>query len=652
MLAGLGAGPLGTALGQGPIETGTIPSLTPPADDGDSVRIRSRLVSQFGPVVPGQRFLLALELEIAPNYHLYANPKQGEFGLDTEVIIPASRYFRFGRVAYPAGREYIDEKNDGARNHIYEGRTVIYIPVQAVASVGVDLPGREELTFRLRGLTCSQGSCELWRDQVVLALDLAPAGTASTPREPELFAGLDLSGFDWNPVTDGTGGDSTAAQPPPESSVPAGPDGTASLEIPAYRPREFQGTGLGADDWLTPILLALAAGVLLNLMPCVLPVIPLKILSLIQQSQADTGGDRFKAIKLSLVFSAGILLVFVGLAVVMGVFKILYGQQFQSVAFKLVMLAIVYVLALSMLGLFEVVLPGRLTNIQVVRKGYVGALGMGILATLLATPCSAPLLGPVLAWSLAKPLAVTVGVFIMVGVGMAAPYVVLTAFPRLLRRLPKAGAWMVRLKQALGFVMLAVAAYLIFLFEPGWHVPLVMFCVVLALALWLGMQVVNFAAPAGRRRLARAAALLLVGLGGLYLYASVRTTPAADKEKFSLADLLAAHERGQGVFVEFTADWCPNCKYVEKTVLNRAAFRERLAATNTRLLIADWTRFDPDITRLLNELGSKSIPFAAVFPGGIDYLEPIVLRDIYTLDTALQALDRTRPKADAARSGS
>jgi thiol:disulfide interchange protein len=291
-----------------------------------------------------------------------------------------------------------------------------------------------------------------------------------------------------------------------------------------------------------------------------------------------------------------------------------------------------------MLGLFEIVLPGKVTNIQIVRKGYIGALGMGVLATLLATPCSAPLLGPVLTWALSQPTTVTVVVFIVVGIGMAAPYVILTAFPKLLHRIPKAGTWMIRLKQGLGFVMLGVAAYLIFLFPAGWHLPLIIFCLLLTLAIWLSWQVVNYASSSGHKIWARVIALILIGLGGILL---ARTRPDVQEEttqNWLVAELVPLHQEGKNVMVEFTADWCPNCKYVEKTVLKREAFREKLKEKNTKLIIADLTHKDPAITEVLEKLGSKSIPFTAVFPGN-DYLRPIVLRDIYTLDTVLDVLD-------------
>ena len=385
----------------------------------------------------------------------------------------------------------------------------------------------------------------------------------------------------------------------------------------------------------------LVAGFLLNLMPCVLPVIPLKVLSIIQQSQTEAAsGDRFKAVKLALVFSAGILLVFVGLAVLMSVFKILYGQQFQSNGFKLVMLVIIYGLSLSMFGMFEIVIPGRISNVAVVKEGYLGALAMGVLATLLATPCSAPLLGPVLAWSLSKDLAVTVAVFLVVGIGMSSPYVLLTAFPKLLHRVPKAGNWMIRLKQGLGFVMLGVSVYLIFLFPGHWHFALIVFCLLLAFGVWLGMVVVNFSSPAGKRRVARILALAVIAVGGWYVYSTAGAEVEDHGAEVSWQDQKQqALWAGKNVMVEFTADWCPNCKAVELAVLKRQAFVEKLEQTNTVLVIADWTHEDATITAELNRLGSKSIPFAAVFSAK-DPEKPILLRDIYSLDSAMKALEK------------
>ncbi|MFC1782968.1 thioredoxin family protein [Planctomycetota bacterium] len=200
---------------------------------------------------------------------------------------------------------------------------------------------------------------------------------------------------------------------------------------------------------------------------------------------------------------------------------------------------------------------------------------------------------------------------------------------------------MLYLKQGLGFVMLGVAAYLIFLFEPGWHLPLIVFCLLLGFALWLGFHVVNVSTSTGRKVWARSFSGIAVLLGAVMLIYT-QPAPAEDlTENWLVARLLPLHEKGQTVMVEFTADWCPNCKYVEKTVLKRQAFQDKLTELGVELIIADWTQNDPAITEMLTKLGSKSIPFAAIF-GGSNYLNPIILRDIYTLETALSALEEAR----------
>jgi len=597
---------------------------------GPTGQVKVELVSQYEAVAPSQKFGIAVVLEVAQGWHLYPNPDLRESGYPTEILPYSSPYFRFGKVFYPKGDSYKDPLLNDTYN-VYRGRTIIYVPVEVLHLTTTEWPGRVKMRFRLKGLTCDEsvGTCQPWQDETSIEIDLVPEQKDAKPNRPELFAGMDLSKVDWE--------EDTVLQP--DSSVPPSPQAADKHVMPDYEAREWKNEGIAAGDWIKPILLGLIAGFLLNLMPCVLPVIPLKVLSLIQQSQADAeSGDRFKAVKLSLVFSAGILLVFISLAVVFSVFKIMYGQQFQSDAFKFVMLMIIFVLGLSMLGLFEIVLPGKVTNVQIVREGYVGALGMGVLATLLATPCSAPLLGPVLTWSLSKPTIVTVVVFIVVGIGMAAPYVILTAFPKLLQKIPKAGTWMIRLKEALGFVMLGVAAYLIFLFPAKWQMPLIVFCLVLALSVWLSMLVVNYASPTRQKLWARGVSLVLLLLGIVFLHQSVKETQASEHEEYSLARLIEYNQQGQNVMVEFTADWCPNCKYVEKMVLQRDKFKQKLSATNTKLLIADLTHFEPEAKKLLEQLGSKSIPFTAIFPGE-DYLRPIVLRDIYVLDTVLEVLD-------------
>ena len=591
----------------------------------DQGHVAVSVVPQYDQVGPGERLAVAVVLDIAADWHLYANPKgDTSLGIATEIEPVGVEGLHFGRPVYPSG----ESKADAVLNETYlsyEGRVVCFVPVE----VAEDVSGTLEMELKFKGLLCSDktGTCLPWNHQTSEAISVSADGRGAE-QQPELFVGIDSESW-WQSDTMGH-----------RPILPDQTEGTQSdVVLPDYKPREVEGDGLAANAWIKPLLLALLAGMILNLMPCVLPVIPIKVLQLIQQGQQDAEtGDKYKAVKLSLVFSAGIVLVFVVLAVVMSSFKLLYGQQFQSETFKLVMLLIVYLLALSMMGLFEVTLPARVSNIQVVRQGYLGALGMGVLATLLATPCSAPLLGPVLTWSLSKPTAVVVMVFVVIGIGMAAPYILLTAFPGLMNKIPKLGNWMLRLKEGLGFVMLAVAVYLVFLFPGQWQFPLMILCVALALGLWLAFKVVGRQSSPGRRFWGQLCGLVIVVLGALFVYQAVAQGEHKVKQPFDLAQLQQLHEQGKSVMVEFTADWCPNCKYVEKTVLDSESFQKSLVDNDVTLMVADMTHFDPVVTALLGKLGSKSIPFTAVFPAQ-NALEPIVLRDIYTLDTILKVLD-------------
>lgn len=601
--------------------------------------VRVQVVSQYDPVGPNQTFLIAVLLDIQPDWHLYPNPVKGEvIGLLPTSIVPTpTSGLSILNIYYPPGVPYEDKILKSVYD-VYEGKVAIYIEAKTTDVVGPKL----SIPLQLDGSVCGgkSGSCIRWQETDSIQIQVTNNPEEIRKQQPQLFETLDRTQY----ARIDLDGEKADGVPVSTNSITLQNSGNEAVVMPDYQAVEYDDrANLSAGDWVTPILLALVAGVILNLMPCVLPVIPIKVLTLIQQAQSEGGSeDRLKAVKLSLVFSLGIVLVFVVLGAVMSGFGLFYGQQFQSLAFKFVMLMIVFILSLSMMGLFEVSLPSSVSNISLVRKGYLGAFGMGVLATLLATPCSAPLLGPVLTWSLSRPPAVTMMVFLVIGIGMAAPYLLLTAFPGLMSKVPKAGPWMIRLKQGLSIVMLGVSAYLVFLFPAIWHLPLIVFCLILAFAIWLGWQVVGLSSAPARKAWARGIATILIVAGSWWLTTLERgstDTVDATTENWLVAKLQPLHESGKTVMVEFTADWCPNCKYVEKTVLDREAFEQKLTETDTELIIADWTDEDLAIKALLAKLGSHSIPFTAVFPGN-DPLKPIVLRDIYTLDSILDVLEK------------
>ena len=577
-------------------------------------------VPQFAPVAAGKSFGLAVVLDVPDGWHLYAHPNKGDFGLETEIVPQHFEGLRFGKVIYPPGEIYID-KSLHSTDYIYKGRIVCYIPVEVMAIEVKSVL----LEIELKGQLCGEaGTCIRWQDNASAELTIAPSVAEAKLNQPELFEGIDL----------------TAAL------------AKTSDTVPSATTNQF-----ASDEWLKPILFALVAGLIMNLMPCVWPIIPIVVMTLMKQCSTQEGqADRAGSIKVGLAFAAGILIVFAGLAVVMSVFKLIWGQHFQSNAFKFVLLMIVYVLALSMFGLFEIVLPAGISNMSVTRKGYLGAIGMGMLATVLATPCGAPLLGPVVAWSLGKATFVMVVMFLIIGAGMALPYVLLTAFPALLGRIPKSGNWMIRLKQAIGFAMLGFSIYLILLFPVGWWKPLFYFCLLLGFCVWLAMVVVNRTTPPLRRVLVRGVAVVLVIAGsvGLSLTVVPRTNASADTaidvadgaSEGWLARLNNYKQQGHTVIVKFTANWCKNCAVLDKVIYKTQSFRDKLKKTNADLIVADWSYSDEAIKQMIQKLAGpgQALPFAVVFPGS-DPDNPILLRDFYSLKDVLNALDEAAQRS-------
>jgi len=584
------------------------PSFTPP----QSPVVEIAVIPQYESASPGRRMALAVVLTVPPGWYLYANPKQGQFGQDTEILPPKDPAFHFGKVIYPPGEKHVDEELK-ISNHIYEGKVICYIPLEVTPAA---LPQgtktqQLKLPLNLQGQLCSdKGTCLPWQDQTEVTIKVAPADSSTQPQvnHPEIFSDYNAS-LAWS---------ITGTEP------------------------KFETGELAADDWLKPILLALAAGLIMNFMPCVLPLIPIIVMTLMKQCAPEEGKepDRIRSIKVGLAFALGIMLVFASLAVVMSIFKLIWGQHFQSNTFKLILLLIVYVLGLSMFGLFEIILPAKFSNVSVSRKGYLGALGMGMLTTVLATPCGAPLLTPVLTWSLIKPLAVIVTVFLIIGAGMATPYVILTSFPKLLSRIPKGGMWMIRLKQALGFAMLAYSIYLILLFPTGWQKPLFYFCWLLAFCIWLGLYLVNRNTPPVKRYLVRGLALVLIIIGSVALASINKSTVNGDHAENWLQQLENYQQQHRTVLVKFTANWCKNCAVLDKTIYKTQAFRDKLKQTDAEFVVADWSYDDPNIKNVIRDLAGagQALPFAAVFPGS-DPEHPILLRDFYSLEDTLKALE-------------
>lgn len=399
----------------------------------------------------------------------------------------------------------------------------------------------------------------------------------------------------------------------------------------------------GSAALLLNLGLAFLGGLILNLMPCVLPVIALKILSFVNQS----GGSPARTRKLGLVYGVGVLvslLVLGGLvvAVQQAGHAASWGMQFQNPKFVVAITTVIILVALNLFGVFEITLGGGAMGAAgalAAREGAAGAFFNGVLAVVLATPCTAPFLATALGFAFAQPAPVILLSFAAVAVGLALPYVVLSFFPQLLRFLPKPGRWMERFKIAMGFPMLGTAVWL---FTVAWSqlgedraLGFGLFLVALALAGWIWGEFVQ--RGTGRRGWAQVASIVLVSASGLY--AAFGPSDQIQWQPWSGTAVAAARSQGRPVLVDFTARWCLTCKANKRTSLEIPSVRQKLKEINAVALLGDYTREDPAITAELQRFERAGVPLVLVYPKDAAK-PPLVLPALLTPSIVLEALDK------------
>ncbi len=384
------------------------------------------------------------------------------------------------------------------------------------------------------------------------------------------------------------------------------------------------------------LLYAFVGGLILNVMPCVLPVIALKIMGFVGQAKEAPGRVRL----LGLVYGAGVLISFLVLAlVVVGVKaagqKAGWGMQFSNPIFIVAMTTLITLVALNLFGVFEVSLGGRVMNAAgdaASQHGASGAFFNGVLATALSTPCSAPFLGAALGFAFAQPASIIILILLTVGLGLAAPYVVLSWQPAWLKFMPKPGAWMEKFKIAMGFPMLATAVWLAslvetFYGEQSWWLGV--FLVLLGAAAWVFGEF--FQRMDKKRWLSGLITVLL--LGGGYLWAlesglnwrhpqspeaataKLANAPKGyDWERWSPEAVANARAQGRVVVVDFTASWCQTCKISVKPGFEAKSVVAKLKELNAVALVADYTTFSDAITTELEKYGRSAVPMVLVYP--------------------------------------
>lgn len=415
-------------------------------------------------------------------------------------------------------------------------------------------------------------------------------------------------------------------------------------------------------------------GAILNVMPCVLPVISIKILSIVEQAR----DDKAQIAKHGLIFSSGILVSFLLLAVIVILIQqagvtIGWGFQFQQPLFVVIMSLIVTLLAMSLFGAFFISLNlgqnqlSQLSN----KEGAAGAFFNGVLATVLATPCTAPFLGTALGFAFTQAWWLVMLIFLVIGIGMALPYLLLTLNPGWMRFIPKPGDWMETFKQSMGFVLLATVLWLLYVL--GSQIGLdgmfktASFLMVTAFTTWLASRLVDLNSSTARRYCVYGLTSLIC-LGTFFslvqpslqnvenpkkiqvdapaLDTSIESARPSSKKPdkaalewipFSVDKLNEALSQDKTVFLDFTADWCLTCKVNEKTVIDTEPVIKQMKALNVVTMKADWTKRDNQITELLRKFGRSGVPLYVIFPAGKPQ-EPIILPEIINQTIVLDGL--------------
>jgi len=649
-------------------------------------RVQADLLLDAEEVRPGERFRAGVRFRMHEGWHVYWR-HPGESGLGTELVFSGAA---FGPVAWPFPQTF---RTGGGfiRTYGYEGEVLLFAEGRAP-----DAPGEHVVEARADVLVC-EVDCIPADFALRLPLrvgearrpsEAAPLFDAAQATVPARIEGLEVAaearfeaegirgrlrlpagwraegedafvpdaspGFEAlrGEIRDGAiaieGKPAVEASEPPRVRGVArlvAPDGAlhhAEIDAPVIAANEppVAATEAQGPSLALVLLLALGGGALLNLMPCVFPVLAVKVYGFTRLAAESRRGLFAHAA----AYAAGVvgsLLALAGAVIALRAAGtgVGWGFQFQHPIYVAAVAAVVVAFALNLFGVFRVdVSAGRLVERVDARQGLGRSVGEGVLAVVLATPCSAPLLGTALGFAFAAPAWVTALVFLALGVGLAAPFCLLVLVPGLVERLPRPGPWMERCKEILGFALLATAVWLVWVMGGLGGVDamarLLAFLVAVALACWL----FGLAQSAARRRwLGRAAALGVLLAAVPFLPTSTRSAPPnATTKAWSEDAVAAALAEGRPVFVDFTADWCLTCKFNERTVLASRRVQEAFAARDVEFLVADWTRRDEAIRRKLAAHGKAGVPLYLLYAPG--RREPQVLPELLTEGLVIDAL--------------
>jgi thiol:disulfide interchange protein len=557
----------------------------------------------------GEPVVLAIVMDVAEGYSVTSHEAQAPAINMTVEVAEASPELGVSSAVFP---EPHMKQVGPDRLSVLDGRSIIYVPMQ----VRDGEPGQTvAATIEVGWQACDDQVC-LLPEVTTLAVELpiVEAGQAAVANA-ELFEGY-------------------------EGAAPA------ILNLPLF------GWDFQIDPTQLWVLLLVAAlgGFLLNLTPCVLPLIPIKIMGLNQAA-----GTRGRTFALGLVMFAGVVAFWLGLGLIIATVSgfTAANQLFQYPAFTIGVGLIIAVMAVGMCGVFTVQLPQWVYRLNPSQESAHGSFGFGVMIAVLSTPCTAPFMGAAAAWAAAQSPALTLSTFMAIGVGMAMPYLVLAAYPQLTNRMPKAGPASELIKQVMGLLMLAAAAYFLgtglsgFLATPPdpptqiywWAVG----ACVAAAGVWLAWRTWRIAERRRSRAFFTTFGVLLLVTGAVVGLRFSQDSPI-NWIYYTPERLAEAHERGDVVVLEFTAEWCLNCKALEQAVLHQREVVERLNAAGVAPIKVDLTGNNVAGNARLAKLGRQMIPLLVVFDRDG---EEVFRSDNYTATRVLEALEQAGASAEA-----
>jgi thiol:disulfide interchange protein/DsbC/DsbD-like thiol-disulfide interchange protein len=668
---------------------------------GGSQHVAATLIGETRNVVAGRPLHLALRHQIQAGWHTYwSNP--GESGLPTTIDWSLPRDFKAGPIMWPTPERFVVGPVVG-----YGYQDEVFLPVTIEVPAGLQTGSEISLSAHAGWLACSDICIP---EEVELSISLAvgtvlapdpkwadafaatrariptsnPFSTTATRSGDELRLRIaagdatrlqDVTFFtaDQNIIDDGAPQSVAASSeglvltlrrdtshPPPSvlNGVVAfrdqagGVSGAISISAPigSAAPDSYSGLGL-----IAALLLAVAGGIILNLMPCVLPVLSIKVLSLVQHSHSAPRHMRLQGI----AYAAGVLTSF---AIIGGALiglraagaEIGWGFQLQSPIFVTLMIYLLFAVGLNLSGVFTV--GSRMTGVGsdlALREGYTGSFFAGALATLVATPCTAPFMAAAIGYAVTQPWYVSVAILEAIGLGLALPYLLIAFSPRVRSFLPKPGIWMLWLKEFLAFPVYGTAVWLVYVLSQQAGASA-------ATAALAGLVLIAFAAwlydAAGLneghwRRLG--VGLSTIAVAGAFALASLvdagdpsnGSASAAGEnlhwQAFSQAKFDALRADGRPIFIDFTAAWCITCKVNERITLADPAVVKAFADGGVVALRADWTRQDTSITRLLEANGRAGVPLYLFYPkptAAGERRPPIILPQLLTAASILREI--------------